>query len=630
MGFGSVALLQAHQRIPAVHDYYVPDLVELCGLAAMVREEVDDLAIPLAPTDRAPFATFERFMRRRRPQLVGISVFTAGARSAAGYAEIAKRHGAFVVLGGYHPSALPDEVLAAPHVDAVVRGSGGADLRRAGPPRLAGGRRRDLVPRRRPHRAQPGPPGIADARRAAAAAARAAARAVRPHRARLPHRHRVRLARLPRPLRVLRQPPRRRQLARPQHRRHRGRAREPDPPRRGPWKYVKFWDSTFLADAERVAELCRSGCAPSVSSATSASSPRPGRRTSSARRRSSGTCALPGFVRIGCGVESPSRETHRELGKGLNLAHVGQAAVSCARANMQMTKFLIVGHEHETADDILAYPDYALRDGVKLHNTTFFVMTPYPGTDLARDYHQKGLVDSRDWDLYTNFGAVVAPGRLSSWRLQVLHAAVCLRYGVTRRFLAGGSSAKTLAKALEPLLLLAAIGAARRDLTPDEVAAAVSDAVQEAATEVCRDARPGRPARARRALVIHAPGRAPVIMAVLAEGDRERLVIGTADRLPPGRRRLAVHLQAAELVSLAVRIDYRRLTADALTLAYTPRAVRLRSLAGLAHGAGTMLATLARVGAFTLRCAVGGSGSSKGTKGRRRGSPPPASGARWP
>lgn len=29
VGFRSVALLQSHQRIPPLHDYYVPDLVEL-------------------------------------------------------------------------------------------------------------------------------------------------------------------------------------------------------------------------------------------------------------------------------------------------------------------------------------------------------------------------------------------------------------------------------------------------------------------------------------------------------------------------------------------------------------------------------------------------------------------------
>ncbi|HSO23450.1 MAG TPA: radical SAM protein [Chondromyces sp.] len=603
MGFSSVALLQAHQRIPAVHDYYVPDLVELCGLAAMVREEVDDLAIPVAPTDRAPFATFESFMRRRRLKLVGISVFTAGARSAAGYAEIAKKHGAFVVLGGYHPSALPDEVLALPHVDAVVRGQG--ELTFA-----------ELVGRGSPE-------GVAGV------SYRDDGRIVHnPDCLQSPV-----LDELPLPLRELR-PERFGRTGLDYHtdtvygsRGCRGRCvfcanhlvggswrgRSIDsivaelesltPPRRGPWKYVKFWDSTFLADADRVAELCRR--------VRELGLERHFRFVAETRAEDVVRAApilrdmrAAGFVRIGCGVESPSRETHRALGKGLNLAHVGQAARLLREANMQMSKFLIVGHEHESADDILAYPDYALRDGVKLHNTTFFVMTPYPGTDLARDYHQKGLVDSRDWDLYTNFGAVVTPGRLSSWRLQVLYAAVSLRYGVTRRFLAGGSSTKALAKALEPLLLLVSVGAARRDLSPDEVAVAVSDAVAAAVADVRRDARPGRSRGARVALVIHAPGRAPVTLAVLAEGERERLFIGTADRLPPGRRRLAVHLQAAELVSLAARIDYRRLTADALTLAHTPRAVRLRCLTGLAGGAIRVLAGLARVGAFSLRHAL--------------------------
>ena len=35
-----------------------------------------------------------------------------------------KQFGAFVVMGGYHPTLMPDEMLASDCVDAVVRGEG--------------------------------------------------------------------------------------------------------------------------------------------------------------------------------------------------------------------------------------------------------------------------------------------------------------------------------------------------------------------------------------------------------------------------------------------------------------------------------------------------------------------------
>jgi magnesium-protoporphyrin IX monomethyl ester (oxidative) cyclase len=39
-------------------------------------------------------------------------------------AKIAKDRGITTVLGGYHPTAIPDELLSHPHVDIIVRGEG--------------------------------------------------------------------------------------------------------------------------------------------------------------------------------------------------------------------------------------------------------------------------------------------------------------------------------------------------------------------------------------------------------------------------------------------------------------------------------------------------------------------------
>lgn len=140
--FRRIALVRAHQRIPLVDPLYISDLTELCTLGAVVREHVDWVRIPVMPTDRHPLADFERFVRTERPDLVGVSSFTCGIHSAYEYAEIARRYGAYVVFGGYHPSALPEEVLNDGCVDAVVRGEGEetfAELVRSGPSEVVRG-----------------------------------------------------------------------------------------------------------------------------------------------------------------------------------------------------------------------------------------------------------------------------------------------------------------------------------------------------------------------------------------------------------------------------------------------------------------------------------------------------------
>lgn len=90
--------------------------------------------------DRSPFALFHGFrhygyafshiealVRRSGAFIVGISsLFTAYADEALEAARIARRAlpGARIVLGGHHPTALPEAALACDAVDFVIRGDG--------------------------------------------------------------------------------------------------------------------------------------------------------------------------------------------------------------------------------------------------------------------------------------------------------------------------------------------------------------------------------------------------------------------------------------------------------------------------------------------------------------------------
>ncbi|RLG22105.1 radical SAM protein [Methanosarcinales archaeon] len=58
------------------------------------------------------------------PDIVGISSMSFQIEDAFEIAHISKEYGAKVVMGGYHPTLLPEHVLANPDVDFVVRGEG--------------------------------------------------------------------------------------------------------------------------------------------------------------------------------------------------------------------------------------------------------------------------------------------------------------------------------------------------------------------------------------------------------------------------------------------------------------------------------------------------------------------------
>lgn len=153
---------------PPVEDFYDTEVrlqpIGLCYLKAAVNQHLPGLevivkdfhggasrqtvAIPkelrylreyYGVADKSPFSTFHRYYHFGKsfdeiereiaaltPDVVGISsLFTPYFREALEVAARAKKvSNAIVVIGGSHASAVPESLLASPHVDYVIRGEG--------------------------------------------------------------------------------------------------------------------------------------------------------------------------------------------------------------------------------------------------------------------------------------------------------------------------------------------------------------------------------------------------------------------------------------------------------------------------------------------------------------------------
>lgn len=413
--FKRIALLKGHQKIEPPNHSYSSDLTELCHLAAFIREDVSLVTIPVSPYDKKPFKTFIRNLKRHGFDLVGISCMSSGYNSGREYARLAREAGAFVVMGGYHPTALTDEVLSDPNVDAVIRGEGERvlrDLVLRGPgediPGLSFKRGGEIV-----H--NPDQDLIAD------------------------------LDTLPQPMRSIR----------PARFGERGdrysidtvyssrgciarctfcandtvnksfRPRSPehfveelmrihDPNQK---KIVKFWDSIFLFDPARVEKIVDLMLRRNLTHF---------RIITESRSDDVIRCEhlMPelrrvGFEKIQIGIESPDPETFRRLRKGGSVAKHERAVRIIQQGGMKVEGFFIIGHSHETEEDIKRYPDFSERLGIH-HRALYFVMTPYPGTQVFREYQEKNLIESRDWDNYNNYGTVVHSDRLTRHQISNL------------------------------------------------------------------------------------------------------------------------------------------------------------------------------------------------------------------
>ncbi len=424
--FKRIALIKSHQKFEPPEHTYVSDLTELCYLGAQVDKDVELVTIPVSPYTRNPLKTFAKSLKREKFDFVGISSMTAGYTSAREYANIAKQAGAYVSMGGYHPTALTNDVLADSNVDSVVRGEGDLtfrDLILHGPsedvPGLSFKNNGDMI-----HNAD--------------------AELV------------TEMDTLPQPLRRIR-PDRYGQKGdnytidtlyssrgciakctfcandtvnkgfRPRSPEHFIEELEQIHDKNVK-KIIKFWDSIFLFDAKRVEQIVELMFKRNLTNF---------RIITESRSDDVIRCEhlfkemrRLGFEKIQIGIESPDPETFKALRKGGSVQKHERAIHIVQDSGMVVDGFLIIGHPHESEEDIKRYADFATRLGLD-QRAFFFVMTPYPGTQIYREYYEKKLIDSFEWDSYCNFGTVV---RLNNLKRSQLRNLLAHCYGVTQGF----------------------------------------------------------------------------------------------------------------------------------------------------------------------------------------------------
>src|SRR5882724_5332653 len=127
------------QHLPDV-DIRMKDYHSDCGRKTVpIPKELRYLSEYYSVADKSPFSTFHQYyhfgksfdqieseIAELAPDIVGIScLFTPYYREALEVAaRVKKRANAIVVMGGSHASAVPESLLASPHVDYVIRGEG--------------------------------------------------------------------------------------------------------------------------------------------------------------------------------------------------------------------------------------------------------------------------------------------------------------------------------------------------------------------------------------------------------------------------------------------------------------------------------------------------------------------------
>ncbi|MCF8216917.1 MAG: B12-binding domain-containing radical SAM protein [Chlorobium sp.] len=400
--FSHVCLIEAPQAVISPFPRYISDCIGICYLASAVEQDVESLVIPDNYYNDGVYDSFRTLLRKQPVDLVAISSMTGCFNNALRLAGIAKEHDVFVVMGGFHPTALPEEVLRHRCVDAVAIGEGEAtfrDLVLYGPSKEVPG----LAYRENGGITFTGPrPIIGD------------------------------IDSIAFPFRSLR-PARYGEKGNDysidtiytsrgcpwscsfcandtMHKGWRGRSPENvveefallhDHKKK---KLIKIWDANFLTNIKRAETICDMMIERGLTNFRIMTETRA--KDLIRAERILGKLRKIGLSKVGLGIESPNTATLELMNKKNVLDDVSRAIALVRKNGVGAEGYFIIGHYTETVEDTLAYPEFAKNLG--LRQALFMSMTPYPGTKIFDEYKSENKITSFDWDLYNNFCPVVS------------------------------------------------------------------------------------------------------------------------------------------------------------------------------------------------------------------------------
>ena len=399
-------------------------------IAASIEKEVDDVHIIDMELEEQPF---QYFLDVFDPDLVGISMSATDHDEGLRLAKIARKNGATTVLGGYHPTAIPDELLSHPQVDIIVRGEGELAMKeliqKGSPEDVLGisykkGKRIIHNPDRQL---------IADLNSLPF-----------PARHLRRHKYKDRMNNNSREFDVI-------TMSRgcwgrcsfccePYMSKGRMRFRSPENIIKELFEIIAFHnekllqifvtDPHFMGDPKRIDHLCdllqKNGLNIVFSVMT---------RVDSVAR-------YPELIKKMCnngilsyelGFESPNQKDLNHVKKGITLS-MQRKAVKILRDNgANVSGTFVIGLPGQSEEEIKQFPVYAKKIG--LMNCAFGIVTPFPGTEFFDSLEKDGLIIERDWTKYDEMHSVFRLNPLSAKRLEELESYCMTRFWTLNTFL---------------------------------------------------------------------------------------------------------------------------------------------------------------------------------------------------
>jgi radical SAM superfamily enzyme YgiQ (UPF0313 family) len=387
-------------------------------IAAYIKDTVDQVNIVDLELDNRKF---QEIINVYQPDLVGFTLSATEHNQGLRLAKIVKQNNLPTIVGGYHPTALPDLMLSHPQIDAVVHGEGEATMK-------------ELVE-------------TGSFENISGLSYRKNGKIIHNQ----PRKPIENLDTLPFPARYLRQYPYKSQdrvtdcdvltmyrgcnglcsfCCEPSMSQGCLRTRSPENVleellemseyHKNKPVNVMFADPHFMGNPKQVDRLCDLMMAHDLN------------MEFCALVRADAMAAHPDIVKKMCqvgirrfemGIESPNAKDLKSTKKGITSKVHGQAVKNIRENGGRAGGTFVIGLPDQTEEEIRTFPVYAKEIG--LTGAAFGIATPFPGTDFYKELDSQGLIFETNWENFDEMHSVYTTKYLSKEKIEEM-ATYCM------------------------------------------------------------------------------------------------------------------------------------------------------------------------------------------------------------
>ena len=414
-------------------------------IAAYIKDAVDQVHIVDMELDKRKFQDIINFYK---PDLIGITLSATDHNQGLHLAKIAKQNNIHTVVGGYHPTSVPDIMLSHPQIDMVIRGEGEVTMKEL----VETGTFENV-------------PGISYKNNG-----KIIHNVQRPQ---IEH-----LDTLPFPARCLRQYPYKSQdrvtdcdvivmsrgcnglcsfCCEPSMSQGCLRTRSPENVlneiiemseyhKRKPVN-VMFADPNFMGNPKQVDRLCdllmehdlnMEFCA-LVRADAMATRPQLVKKM----------CQV-GIRRFEMGIESPNVKDLKSTKKGVTNRVHGEAVRNIRENGGRAGGTFVIGLPDQTEEEIKTFPTYAKEIG--LTGAAFGIATPFPGTDFYKEIDEQSLIFETNWDNFDEMHSVYTTKYLTKEKIEEMATYCMAKFWNVDTFIDHEKISQTRTKQKKPIV----------------------------------------------------------------------------------------------------------------------------------------------------------------------------------